>query len=104
MSFRISSGESDGVASAPSTSSGLCAVAIIVPSGRNSTLTLTPAIAAALKSRLASDCVNLARRADMLVVSLKRPFPKELAGKLPRGNKRGHKRRTNYFSPVRHSF
>jgi hypothetical protein len=34
-------------------------VATIVPSGRNSTRTFTPAFIAALKSRFASDCLNL---------------------------------------------
>src|SRR5262249_27212990 len=42
-SFWISSAESDDNASAPSTSTGLCAVAMTVPSGRNSKITSTPA-------------------------------------------------------------
>jgi hypothetical protein len=62
MSFRISSAESDGNESTPFTSAGLFAVAMMVPSGRNSTRTPTPAAAAALKRRLASDCVKFARR------------------------------------------
>jgi hypothetical protein len=55
MSFRISSGESDDDAWTPFTSAVLCAVAIIVPSGRNSSVTSTPALTAALKRRFASD-------------------------------------------------
>jgi hypothetical protein len=70
MTFLISSGESDGKSSLSSKSVGLSVVAIIERSDRNSTRTLTPARAAALKRRSASDWVNFAGPRDMNVTSL----------------------------------
>jgi hypothetical protein len=64
MSFRISSDASDGTLSLVK-SAGLSVVTIIVRSDRNSTRTLTPAFAAALKRRSASDWVNFARPRDI---------------------------------------
>jgi len=65
MSFLISSDESDPTASLVLDSAGLSVVTIIVRSDRNSTRMLTPAFAAALKSRSASDWVNFARPRDI---------------------------------------